>query len=1195
MKKSTYAVFTVLTLMIGLAQNSIYARDLNHALAKGFDHPPPDARPWVYWFWLNGNITSNGITADLEAMKRVGIGGVLIMEVDQGAPVGPADFMSQRWRDLFKHVHNEARRLGLEVNMNDDAGWNGSGGPWIKPEQSMQEVVWTETNLAGPQHFEGTLAQPEATAGFYRDITVQAFPTVGDYRIPDIERKAAFQKRGRHKPSKGASAPDSILGRNALTNLTPRMDASGKLVWDVPPGNWTVIRFGHTSTGVENSPAPKSGRGLECDKLRKEGIEANFAGMMARLAADNKLKTGNQKPGLIATHIDSWENGTQNWTAKMREEFQRRRGYDLFPFLPVFTGRVIGSLEISERFLWDLRQTISELVIENYGGHFRELAHAAGMRFTCEAYGAPCDAIPYGGQCDEPMGEFWTPSGAIETCKAMASAGHVYGKTIIGAESSTSADQEKWREHPATLKSHGDRAFCEGINRFVFHRYALQPWTPERRPGMMMGPWGQHYERTQTWWEWTPAWHEYLARCQFMLRQGLFVADICYVQPEAPPQGPGDHKRGGYAWDGCTAHEVITRMSVKDGRIVLPDGMSYRVLALPWPQTMTPALLRKVKELVQAGATVLGPKPSASPGLSGYPQCDEEVKQLAQELWSDGVMEKWSDEKKRVRPLDSTLQHSNTPTLHRVIVSDSPEKVLAESGVSADFTSGQTLRFIHRTTGSAEIYFVANPQPHEFTTTCSFRVTGKIPELWWPDSGRIERAAMWQEQDGVTHVVVPFEPSGSVFVAFRERTSKSDPVVLVKRDGKAVLSAAPEPRLKIVVTKARYGVPDDPQRTRDVTQKVQRKADTGEFSFPVTTMAEGDDPAFKVEKTLVVDYTIDGKPYTVQARDPETIHLTREAVQVKVEKARYGVLDDPQRTRDVREKLQRLVDAGVSSFVVARMAEGDDPAVLVVKTLKLDATVNGERRHFTGTDPDTINLAPEIIPPRSTLAVRSGNNGGVRLETREPGEYELVSALGKTRHVTISAAPPVVDVSGPWQVRFAPGWGAPAQVFFDKLISWSEHSELGVKYFSGEAIYSKTLIVPSEMLGKGKELSLDLGRVAIMAEVKLNGRNLGTLWKPPFVVNITDAAKAGANKLEVRVVNLWPNRLIGDEQLPEDSERNPDGTLKKWPDWLEQGKPSPAGRFTFAMWRLWKKNDALLESGLIGPVRLVAVPTAVLK
>jgi hypothetical protein len=343
---------------------------------------------------------------------------------------------------------------------------------------------------------------------------------------------------------------------------------------------------------------------------------------------DDGVVGGLAGKALAATHVDSWENGAQNWTEQMRKEFQSRRGYDLLPYLPTLTGRVVQSQEISERFLWDLRKTVSELVVENYAGRLRELAHEHGLRFTIEAYGSPCDFLPYAGQCDEPMGEFWVGGGALETCKGMASAGHVYGKRIIGAESFTAADQERWLAHPATIKSLGDRAFCEGINRFVVHRYAMQPWL-DREPGMTMGPWGVHYERTQTWWELTPQWHRYLARCQFLLRQGLFVADICYLDSEGSPHGFQDRRRQGYDWDQCSPEVVLTRMNVKDGRLVLPDGMSYRVLVLPEERAMTAPLLRRIKELVAAGATVVGPRPLRSPSLTGYPQCRRHAQRVA--------------------------------------------------------------------------------------------------------------------------------------------------------------------------------------------------------------------------------------------------------------------------------------------------------------------------------------------------------------------------------------------------------------------------------------------------------------------------------------------------------------------------------------------------------------------------------------
>lgn len=1145
-------------------------------LEKDFLHPPDSARPWVYWFWLNGNISSNGITADLEAMKRVGIGGALIMEVDQGAPVGPVDFMGRSWRDMFRHVHAEANRLGLEINMNNDAGWNGSGGPWIKPEQSMQELTWSETNLVGPLHFEAVLSQPRTSAGFYRDIAVQAFPGVGDYRIAGIESKAAFQRRGSHQPSQGELRPKMVIGPVTLTNLSARMDPNGRLVWDVPTGDWTVLRLGCTSTGAENAPAPKTGRGLECDKLSPAGIEANFAGMMAKLAVDTGIASRHANAGLVATHIDSWENGSQNWTARMREEFQRRRGYDLLRFLPVFTGRVVESLEVSERFLWDVRRTVSELVIENYAGQFHRLAHANGMRFTVEAYGGPCDCIPYGGQSDEPMGEFWTPGGgAMETCRGMASAGHIYGKRIIGAEAFTSGDQERWREHPALLKALGDRAFCEGINRFVFHRYALQPWA-DYRPGMTMGPWGQHYERTQTWWELGRPWHEYLARCQFLLRQGSFIADICYLQAEAPPLGLGNHPRQGYDWDECTDDAVLTRMSVRNGRLVLPDGLSYRLLVLSETRTMTPRLLRKLKELVEAGATVLGPRPLKSPSLSDYPSCDAEVQRLGGELWGD---------------CDGQRVKEHRLGTGRVVWGPSPETVLKQGGVQPDFVCSQPWRFIHRRAAGTDIYFVANGKPFEVTATCAFRVEGKVLELWSPETGRIERAGVYEQQDGITRAALTLGPSGSVFVVFRKRGSGGNPIVRLQRDGTPILSARLASSPAITVRQARYGVLDDPQRTRDVTRKVALKVEAGNLDIPVTAIAEGDDPAFGGVKTLVVDFSIDGQPFTAKGSDGDTIHLHRTAVGAIVEKALYGVLDDPKRTRDVREKLQRLLDAGETSFAVSRVAAGDDPAFGVVKTLDVDYTMGGKHRHLTGTDPETVDFVTGPVPPPVIAQILRDAKGRTRLEAREPGEYEIVTASGRSRRVKIATGPPPIQLDGPWEVRFDPRWGGPERVTFNPLEDWSRRPEDGIRYYSGTALYRKNFSLnarPSTL----HRTYLDLGKVAVMAEVKLNGRDLGILWKPPFRMDVTDTLKAGENQLEVKVVNLWINRMIGDEQLPDDSERKGDGTLKAWPAWVNEGKPSPAGRYTFTSWRLWKKGDPLQESGLLGPVTLTFVMVA---
>jgi hypothetical protein len=305
-----------------------------------------------------------------------------------------------------------------------------------------------------------------------------------------------------------------------------------------------------------------------------------------------------------------------------------------------------------------------------------------------------------------------------------------------------------------------------------------------------------------------------------------------------------------------------------------------------------------------------------------------------------------------------------------------------------------------------------------------------------------------------------------------------------------------------------------------------------------------------------------------------------------VKKANYGVLD---RTRDVRAKVQALVDSGRPSFDVAEMASGDDPAVNVLNTLVLEYTVAGKSYMASGTDQETISLkVPPEIDPFRPVETHSDPAGNLWLEALQAGNYELKTASGRTLHCEVGAVPPPVAVAGPWEVSFDPQRGGPARpVMFDKLEDWSQRPEDGIRYYSGTATYRKmfTFINPRTRHAKPR-IQLDLGEVAVMAEVTLNGKNLGILWKPPFRVDITDAVKTGENALEVKVVNLWINRQIGDERLPEDSDRNPDGTLKSWPQWLNEGKPSPAGRYTFTSWRLWKKGDPLVASGLLGPVTI---------
>ncbi len=1175
-------------LLLGLTLLALTPGSRAGSLADGFVHPPPSARPWVYWFPLDGNITSNGITLDLEAMKRVGIGGVLYMETDQGAPRGPAKFAGPQWRDLFKHICAEAHRLGLEVNVNNDAGWCGSGGPWITPELSMQHVVWAETNFTGPATIDCVLARPRATANYYRDIALFAFPTpAGSYRIPHVRGKSGDVREEIAAQATFATLPaEAVVARQHLTNLTSSLDPNGHLRWQVPAGRWTLLRLGHTSTGKDNHPAPIDGRGLECDKFSREAIEVMFDGLMGKLIADSRPFAGRDRT-LVSTHIDSWEVGSQNWSPRFREEFQKRRGYDVLPWLPVLAGHVVESLEASERFLWDMRQTVNDLIVSVYAGHFQELAHRHGLRLSIEAYdGSPTDDMAYAGKADEPMAEFWSWAkfGAAYSCTEMASSAHVYGKPILGAEAFTATDAEKWLGHPATIKELGDWAFCEGVNRFVFHRYALQPWD-DVRPGMSMGPWGLHYERTQTWWEQSRAWHEYLARCQYLLQQGLFVADLCFLAPEASPQQfkspvKSGHDRPGYNFDGCPADALLTRTTVRNGRLTFPDGLSYRLLVLPRTPTMTPKLLGKIRDLVKAGATVLGAPPRKSPSLQNYPQCDREVQALARELWGDGPAPAeltartfgrgqviWGQE---LVPVDSLAETApplagtqwiwvnegrpaqSAPPGDRhfrrlVTVPEDDSIVEARLRMTADnsfacwingqlvaegdnfnqlytlniagaLKPGQNLVAVRAVNGAT------TPNPAGLIGVLTIRLR-RGGELIIPTDARWEAAA--NASGGWSPALQLGPPGMAPWGEIGESSTRPDPI----------------PDIGIATRQLeKMGVPPDfrsetspgSQRLRFIHKRIG--------STDVYFVAN---PNPRAEEA-VCTFRVDGRAPRLWW--PDTGKMARPAI--------YDLAAGTTR-------LPLRLDPNGSVFVIFPEGERDHQRRIV------SVTRDGQSATASSIE---LNLNPA---------------GRLQALAWQPGQFTLKTAQGRERSLVVPAPPAPLEISGPWTVRFDPKWGGPAAVTFDELGDWSKHADPGIRHYSGTAVYQKTFnVTPAP--AAGERFFLDLGRVSVMAEVRWNNRDLGILWKPPFRVEVTEALRPGENTLELRVVNLWVNRQIGDEQLPDDSERNPDGTLKRWPAWLAEGKASPTGRHTFTSWRLWKKDSALQESGLLGPVRVVA-------
>ena len=581
-------------------------------LKKGFLNPPDSARPGVYWYFMDGNMSKEAITADLESMKEVGIGNVLFLEVNVGIPRGKVDFLSEEWQGLFTHAVREAERLGITMSLGVGPGWSGSGGPWVSGHESMQHLVSTTVQLTGNNKNPIILPKPEPKKpyfgegaftpelkkrwnDFYEDVAVLAFPTpTGDFKITDIDEKALYYRAPytsapgtkQFLPSlaKYQELPEkSIIKQNKLINITQYLKADGTLAWKVPPGNWTIMRLGSRNNGAVTRPAPLPGVGFEADKFDTTAINAHMANFTGKLFRKIGIPDKNKQGGLKMLHMDSWEMGAQNWSPKFREEFAKRRGYDPLPFYPVYAGMVVESLEKSERFLWDLRQTSQELVIENHALHLKKYGQKYNLGFSIEPYDMnPTADMELGAVADVPMCEFWSKGYGFNSsfsCIQAASIAHINGSPVVAAEAFTAAE-DAWRQYPGSMKNQGDWAYATGINKFVYHTFQHQFLNDSLKPGMTMGPYGVHWDRSQTWWPMAEGYHRYVSRCQYTLQQGKTVADILYLTPEGAPhvfRAPasaltGDEflpDRKAYNFDGCSPSQLLTA-SVKDNRIVFP-------------------------------------------------------------------------------------------------------------------------------------------------------------------------------------------------------------------------------------------------------------------------------------------------------------------------------------------------------------------------------------------------------------------------------------------------------------------------------------------------------------------------------------------------------------------------------------------------------------------------------------------------
>jgi hypothetical protein len=1127
-----------------------YSQSPADPLAHGFVTPPDSAKPRTWWHWTNGNVTEDGITKDLQWMKRVGIGGFQLVDVasGNGQVVEPKiHFATPEWYHAVKHSAELAKQLDLEMSIFSCAGWSEAGGPWVTQQMAMKRLVWSETDVAGPKKFADKLAQPPSNEGpvrdsgagagpnaphFYADSKVIAYRTPADeasmaalhpkvttsagpidgkalmddslntavsvaapkdngpawlqyeFEQPFTARALSLGSRGRIPVGKimasddgsrwkeieatpgpqgyhGASirtfafpavtakffriefdrvgltpaevihgaaseppptsgggtagygiseaifysdarvnrwedkgafgslmdvydvvpTPDAPKGaeiaRGDVVDLTGKMDADGTLHWDVPEGNWTILRMGYALTGAKNRPSVPAGSGYEVDKLSSKYAQQYFKGYMDPMQQHLGDLIGSTVHYMT---MDSWEAGMQNWTDDMIPEFKRLRGYDPTPYLPVLAGRVVENSDVSDRFLWDFRRTLADMYASEFYGTIDQELHKRGMQAYSEASGValeiPEDTLLNKSHIDIPMAEFWVRALHPESeyyvdVRGAASAAHVYGKPLVATESFTGGGYES----PYTLKKIADYWFAQGVNRLVFHTSAQQPL--DTKPGNTMV--GTHINRNITWAEMAKPFMTYVARISYMLQQGSPVADLAYLLPQGAPStmpfwgsGLQPAPPAGYDYDYINTDILLNHTSVTaDGHLhvqgssQMPDGLNYRVLVLPPTTLMTPEVLQKLHELVAAGATIVGPRPVRSPSLLHYPEADTQVRDLATDLWGD---------------MDGVTLNQHPLGKGMTYWGLSLDEVLARLKTPKDFASGGSLDnapvWVHRHTPDAEIYFVANQADAPVHLDARFRVAGKDVQIWAPMDG----------------------------------------TMLGNRPGHEVM-------------------------------------------------------------------------FTAGARIDE-------------------------RTGNRQPGLQPALYATDSGFTVVPLDLDERESVFVV-------------------------FRNAKTPP--------------------------VSGVSGTTDSTLAT------VAGPWTVTFPPNLGAPASMQMPKLTSWTNSADAGVKYFSGTATYTKTVQAPASWFKPGQHIWIDLGKVRDIAEIKVNDKSAGLVWAPPYRVDVTAALKPGVNKLEIEVTNEWTNRQIGDRSLPADKHI------------LSTPPPPPrpgGGAFGYV--------PPLPESGLIGDVTLVA-------
>ncbi len=789
----TLISFIHLFFSCGNKENKIQP-NIYETLKEGFSNPPSQARPRVYWWWMNGNVDTLRLKSELLSMKNAGIAGVDIFDIglrpvdnpNNMVPAGPA-FLGKESLQYIKYAVQEAGKLGIEVRISVSSSWN-AGGSWIKPENAAKTLYSSKTIVNGSQRQKINLPYPRITPDKNGNI-----------------RQITYTSQGRPVYSKEVAVVaipinSSPLDTAKIINLSGLFDAGKEsLEWDVPEGKWEIYRYVYANSGEPLIlPSPNS-NGPIIDHFDSAATRTHL------LYFINKLKPllGDFKnTAFKGFYLASYEAADFTWTPSLPEEFKKLNGYELYKFIPSIFNQELYSSDIIKEFQFDYRKTLSELMIKNHYRQAKKICNEYGLTLTSEAGGPggwhsiPVETLKALGSLDIPRGEFWYKSVVMDegdsidvkqVVKETAAASHIYKKGIVEMEAFTS--HQHWQEGPFDLKPVGDRAFCEGMNRLVIHGFSHEA-VQGHVPGTVYHA-GTHFNDRNPWWSKIRPFNEYLSRISYILQKSDFVADVLYYNGDGvpnlvPPKNTRFRVEPGYDYEVINTEILLNELTVENDELKIPGVAKYKVLYIGENNSINPAVLYKLGKLAEAGAIIIGKKPENTIGLSNREESDKKVKALADKLW---------------HPITSNNFNMAEIKSGEIYSGLSPIQVLQGLNIPADFSfegdrqswvldggkRSSILDYIHYKTDNLDFYLVRNTSDKWISRDCSFRQQDRIPEIWDPISGNVIPISIYNKTGKQIEVPITFAPYETYFVVFRKGDSSNHYTEVITSDQQSPL------------------------------------------------------------------------------------------------------------------------------------------------------------------------------------------------------------------------------------------------------------------------------------------------------------------------------------------------------------------------------------------------------------------------